>query len=417
MEIDDQIVTLHTPGVSTSNVVTPRVLADTLIARAGPFPVVFLTGPRQAGKTTLARATFPDFLYVSLEDLERREAATEDPRGFLRRLEGRGGVILDEVQRTPDLFSYLQGFVDEARGGPLILTGSQHFLLSESISQTLAGRAAILELLPLSASELLGTPARAPETVAVEDDDPPAPGRDLDETLLTGFFPRIHARSLPADAWLDGYVQTYVERDVRTLANVGDLDTFTRFLRLCAGRSGCLLNLASLAADTGVSHDTARRWLSILRASYVVDLLPPHLANFNRRLVKSPKLYFTDTGLLCFLLGLHDPGQVALHPLRGAIFETFVHSELRKRFLHHGRRPPLYFWRDSNGREVDFVLDLGTRRVPIEVKAGETVRSDAFKTLDLYARLADEPGGVLVYGGTEAGTRGPHRVRPWFACT
>ncbi len=396
----------------------PRTLSNRLKELAGPFPVVFLTGPRQSGKTTLARAAFPEFSYISLEDLQNREEASEDPRAFLRRLEGTKGAVLDEVQRVPDLFSYLQGFVDEQRGGPLVLTGSQHFLLSEKISQTLAGRAAILELLPLSTAELCRRKALTPETFLEPAQPVPKPdGLDLYETMFKGLFPRIHDRDLDAPAWLDGYVRTYVERDVRQVAGIGDLDAFARFLALCAGRVGSLLNTSSLGADCGVTHVTARRWISVLRASYVLDLLPPFYENFSKRLIKSPKLYFVDSGLLCHLLGIRKAEDVRIHPLRRAIFENFVLNEIQKLFLHNGQRPPLYFWRDSRGLEIDLVLDMGTRRVPVEIKSAETVAADFLDGLDQYIRLSHDPGGVLIYGGSEEYGRRGHQVRPWWKCS
>lgn len=392
-----------------------RTLQSSLEALVRDYPVVCLTGPRQSGKTTLCRATFPGYDYLSLEDLQTREEATEDPRGFLRRFEGRGGVVLDEIQRAPDLFSYLLGFVDEERGGPFVLTGSQHFLLSERISQSLAGRSAILELLPFSLAELEGRePVEAADLCSPSSVPPAAPSSALNEVLFTGMYPRIHDRGLEPTRWLDGYVQTYVERDVRTLTNVGDLDTFSRFVSLCAGRAGQLLNLSSLGADAGVSQPTAKKWLSILRTSYVVDLLQPHHQNFRKRLVKSPKLYFVDTGLLCFLLGIEHADQLRTHPLRGAIFENFVVQEQRKTFLHTGRRAPIFFWRDSNGREIDLVIDIGKRRIPVEIKAGETLASAWFKTLDAYIGLSGDQGGVLFHGGDAAHPRGRHMVRPWW---
>jgi len=396
-----------------------RTLAPRLAELARSFPAVFLTGPRQSGKTTLARLTFPEFRYLSLEDLETRQEALEDPRGFLRRLEGRRGVILDEVQRTPDLFSYLQGFLDEERGGPVVLTGSQHFLLSERISQSLAGRAAILELMPLSLAELTGRPSLRAEQI---DDPSPLPADasglpDLDDILVRGLFPRIHDRGLDASAWLDAYVRTYVERDVRLLSNVGDLEVFTRFVALCAGRTGRLLNTASLGSDAGISHTTVRRWISLLETGYVIALLRPHHDNFRKRMVKSPKLYFLDTGVLCHLLGIHTASDLRHHPLRGAVFECFIVSELRKQFLHHGKPAPLTFWRDTHGHEIDIVVDLGTRRIPIEVKSGETVASDAFKNIDFYLSLSGGEHGVLIYGGKHLYRRRGHVVRPWWACS
>jgi len=380
---------------------------------------VFLTGPRQSGKTTLARATFPEFAYLSLEDLQNRDHARDDPRGFLRRLEGSAGIILDEVQRTPDLLSYLQSFLDEERGGPVILTGSEQLLMSQHVSQTLAGRVAILELLPFSVAEIARRPALGPADLLSPPAEPPIskPLFELDEALFRGFFPRIHDRDLDPALWLDGYLRTYVERDVRSLGGVGDLDSFTRFLGLCAARSGQLVNLSSLGSEAGVTHTTARRWLSVLRAGYVLDLVQPHHANFSKRLVKTPKLFFTDPGLACRLLGVRSSADLHRHPLRGALVETLVYSELRKVFLHHGERAPLFFWRDSHGREVDFLLDFGECRVPIEVKAGETVATDSFRVLDYYTGLSGDPAGILVYGGDEAYSRGQHHVRPWWACS
>ncbi len=394
-----------------------RTLSRRLQALVGPYAAVFLTGPRQSGKTTLARAAFPDFTYVSLEDLQHRQEALEDPRGFLRR-HGSGGVIFDEVQRTPDLFSYLQGAIDDGRGGPFVLTGSQHFLLSQQISQSLAGRVAILELLPLSLAELAGRPALEPEQLA--DAARPGPGQppfELDELLFRGLFPRIHDRGLEPTTWLDGYVQTYLERDVRQLSEIGNLETFRRFVALCAGRSGQLLNASALAMDAGVSQPTARRWVSILQASYVLDLVPPHHENFSKRLVKTPKLYFLDAGLLTHLLGIRKPADLHLHPLRGAIVETFVMAELRKTFLHHGRRPQLYFWRDTRGREVDALLDLGLHRLPIEIKSGETLAREAFAGLRFYRELSGGQQAVMIYGGQETYTRGDVTVRSWWQCS
>lgn len=300
----------------------------------------------------------------------------------------------------------------------MILTGSEQFLLSERISQSLAGRAALCELLPLSVAELAGRSALAPGTIDAEGfAPPPPPSFDRDEVLWSGTFPRIHEAKLDARAWLDAYLRTYVERDVRTLANIGDLDAFTRFIGLCAGRTGQLLNLSSLGSDAGVTHDTARRWISILEASYVVTLLRPHHESFSKRLVKTPKLYFVDTGVLCALLGIRVHGDLALHPLRGAIFESFVVSELRKQFLHHGERAPVWFWRDRAGHEVDALIDLGVRRVPLEAKSGETVAGDAFRGLDYYAGLAGISGGTLVYGAEASYQRGSHAIRAWFALT
>jgi predicted AAA+ superfamily ATPase len=405
-----------------------RTLAPELQKAAGPFPVLFLTGPRQSGKTTLARMAFPDYQYVSLEDPQLRAEALEDPRGLLRRIAGAPGVIFDEAQRAPDLFSYLQGVVDERRGGPFVLTGSQNFLLSERITQTLAGRTAVFELLPFSVAELARRQALTPVGFSRARDaagDVAAglrPALSLDDLLFTGAYPAIHDRGADPGRWLRSYISTYVERDARAVGAIGDLDTFLRFLGLCAGRSGQLLNLAALGAEAGVSHSTARRWLSILRASYIVEVLAPHHENFGKRIVKTPKLYFLDTGLLCALLGLRGAEDLRTHPLRGAIFETFVVSELTKLFVHYGERARLFFWRDSHGTEVDALVDLGRERVAVEAKAGMTVAGDAFRGLEAYERLrrasgGEGTGGVLVYGGDEWYERRGSDVRPWWACT
>ena len=396
----------------------PRHLSRTLKAAARDFPVVTVTGPRQSGKTTLVRAAFPRHRYASLEDPDARGFATEDPRGFLDQF--RGKVILDEVQRTPDLFSYIQGIVDRAdRPGQFVLSGSQNFLLLHRVSQTLAGRCAVLRLLPFSRSELVGRPIRdvaeslrTRRIAASTANEGPA---HLFGTLFTGGYPRIHDKGLKPQKWLGSYYQTYLERDVRDLLNVGDIEGFGRFVRLCAGRSGQLLNASSLAADAGISHTTVRRWLSILEASFVIHLLRPHHRNFNKRLVKSPKLYFLDTGLLCYLLRVRDPEALVWHAARGAIFETWVVSEALKNFCHRGVEPDIYFWRDSAGHEVDLLIDEGERQIPVEIKSGQTIASDVFDDINYWRNLAGQPEGVagLVYGGDASCKRRGVSVLPW----
>ena len=342
-----------------------RHLAPKLAAAARKYPVVTVTGPRQSGKTTLVRSAFPKAQDVSLEAPDQRTFATEDPRGFLRQFTGR--VILDEIQRVPELFSYIQVLADEApRPGRFILTGSQNFLLLNNISQTLAGRSAILHLLPFSLAELNRHPPVVPESLGELHPRRRPTAGELLSVLHTGFYPRIHDQKLDPAQWLAGYVQTYVERDVRNVLNVGDIDTFDRFVRLCAGRNGQLLNLSSLAADCGVSHTTARRWISLLEASFIAYQLRPHHQNFSKRLIKSPKLYFLDTGLLCYLLRIRTSEDLPSHASRGAIFESLVVSELVKSYLHRGMEADIYFWRDSTGHEVDVLIDSGKRLLPIE---------------------------------------------------
>lgn len=393
-----------------------RALAPVLRKAATRYPVVTVTGPRQSGKTTLVRAVFPRHAYVSLEAPDERAFALEDPRGFLAQFNR--PVVLDEVQRTPELFSYIQTIVDERdRPGQFILTGSQNFLLLERVAQSLAGRCAVLHLLPFSQAELDGRrsspPARlvgpAPRRLA----RPPA---DWTAALHAGFYPRIHDKRLPPQDWLGNYVQTYVERDVRQLLAVGDLETFHRFVRLCAGRSGQILNLSGLGADCGISHMTAHRWLSVLEASFVVTLLRPYHRNFGKRLIKNPKLHFLDSGLLCFLLQIRAPADLAGHASRGAVFESYVVSELVKNFANRGEPPRLFFWRDSQGHEIDLLVELDNGLLPIEIKSGQTVAEDAFANLHFWRGLAGATakGAVLVYGGTRAYRRSGVNVVPWF---
>ena len=377
-----------------------RQLAKALKRSARDYPIVTVTGPRQSGKTTLVRSVFDGHEYVSLENPDDRAFAVEDPRGFLNRYDH--GVILDEVQRAPELMSYLQGMVDDDdRPGRFVLTGSQNLLLLERVSQSLAGRTSVFHLLPFSRAELMGREPIALDDVGLKIPKENGGKGDLFEVLLTGFYPRIHDAGLEPQDWLRNYYQTYVERDVRSIVNVGDVDTFGRFVRLCAGRSGQLLNLSSLGTDCGVSHATARRWLAVLEASFLVYLLRPHHRNFNKRLVKSPKLYFLDTGLLCYLLRIRSADDLAVHSSRGAVFETFVFSELLKAHLNLGLDPEVYFWRNSVGNEVDLLVDRGGVLVPVEVKSGQTIAGDFFKGLEYWRSLPGQQGcpAGLVFGG------------------
>ncbi len=363
------------------------------------YPSVAVTGPRQSGKTTLVRHACPDKPYVLLEDLDTRQFAQDDPRGFLGQYPD--GAIFDEVQRCPDLFSYLQGIADrDRRSGLFVLTGSQQFGLRSGISQTLAGRVALLSLLPFSLNALDGSDQ--------------VPG-SLSELLWKGCYPPLYDRGYDPGPWCGNYVRTYIERDVRQMINVRDLSTFQRFLRLCAGRTGQLVNLSSLAGDCGITHNTAKAWISVLEASYIIYLLQPHYQNFNKRLVKTPKLYFLDTGLAVWLLGIHDPAQLLLHPLYGPLFESFVVSEFLKARLHTGLESNLYFWRDRSGHEVDLLVDEGRRILPVEVKAGQTVAADFLKPIKRWQELAGEAAGpaMLIYGGIEQQERSDCSVIPW----
>lgn len=391
----------------------PRHLAPTLVRVSQQYPITTLTGPRQSGKTTLLRNAFPQHRYISLEAPDERQFAIEDPRGFLAQFTD--PVILDEAQHVPDLFSYIQVFSDERpTPGRFMLSGSQNFLLMRQVSQTLAGRAYISHLMPFSLAELHRRPLRtAASADGGEPSAEPLPG-DWRSFAIAGGYPPIHDRRLDPSEWLSHYFQTYLQRDVRTLTQVGDLEAFRRFVVLCAGRVGQLLNLSSLGNDCGISHETARRWLSVLEASFVAFRLQPHHENFNKRLTKSPKLYFLDTGLLCYLLQIPNANQLAAHAMRGAVFENLVIAELLKSYYHGGLEPRLAFWRDHRGNEVDLVINTSKGAVPVEIKSGATIASDFFKGLNHWGRMAGGAmRGVLVYGGDRSFRRNDVSVRSW----
>ncbi len=370
---------------------------------ASQYPVITLTGPRQSGKTTLAKNQFPDKAYVTLEDPDARRYATDDPRGFLANYPH--GAIFDEIQRTPQLASYLQGVVDaDPQPGRFVLTGSHQFELMHHVSQSLAGRTAVLRLLPFTLAEVQRLPAS--DTLP-----------ELAQTLLSGFYPRIHDKKLNPSQALADYFATYVERDLRQFAAVHDLQRFERFVRLCAGRTGQLLNLNSLGNDAGVSHVTARTWIDLLQTSYIVHLLPPWFTNTGKRLIKSSKLYFYDVGLACWLLGLRTPEQVARDPLWGSLFENFVIMEAIKDRLNAGESAEMYFYRDSEGNEVDLLLPTGGQLHAIEIKAGATVNPDYFKGLKTFAAHHPDKvsGGCVVYGGAQNQNRSDWPVFSWTA--
>lgn len=378
-----------------------RDLAPLVLKAAERFPAVTLTGPRQSGKSTLCRGLFPGHAYANLEAPDVRAFALEDPRGFLAQFSG--GAILDEIQRAPELASYLQPLIDEDPvPGRWILTGSQNLSLLESVSQSLAGRTAVLHLLPLSYREIRRF-EKVPQT--------------LDEILLTGGYPRIYDQHIPAGDWLQSYVATYLERDVRSIARVGDLTTFQRFVDLCAGRTAQLINYSSLATDTGISQPTAKEWLSILETSFIMHALPPWSGNIRKRLVKMPKLHFHDSGLACWLLGIRTVDQLRTHPLRGALFESWVVSEILKYRLSAGERNGVYFFRDQRGLETDLLIEHATMRTLVEAKAGQTVTGDALTTIRKVAELLTDAGGtskaVFIHGGGRRQERSDVTVLPW----
>ena len=380
-----------------------RDLQPVLMHWAEAYPVVTLTGPRQSGKTTLCRAAFPDKPYISLEPLETRAFALEDPRGFLGQYPQ--GAILDEVQHAAGLLSYIQDLVDrDPATGRFILTGSQHFGLSDAVSQSLAGRTAILHLLPPSLAELRRFPA--------------AP-KDLFSTMFMGAYPRIHDQDIPPERWLADYVATYVQRDVRQVLNVGDLLGFNTFLRLCAGSTGQELNLSRLGADAGVSQPTAKAWLSVLESSFLCFRLGPWHRNHRKRLVKAPKLHFYDAGLVCYLLGIRTAQQLETYPLRGSIFETWVASEVMKLHLHRGLEATAFHYREVAGLEVDLVLEEPDRTRLVEFKSGRTVAGSWLKSLmevkeTLQAGSSDQAfEAILIYGGDQQQVRSGVHIHPW----
>ena len=368
-----------------------RTLASKVTSLAQKFQVITLTGPRQSGKTTLVKATFPDLPYVSLEEPDIRQIALTDPRGFLSNYPN--GVILDEIQNTPELFSYIQRIVDENRQIQFILTGSSNFLLMEKISQTLAGRTAVLHLLPFSLQEL-------------------EPLTDSYENLIfKGQYPRIYDRAIPPTDFYPSYIQTYVDRDVRMIKNIGDINAFIQFTQLCAGRIGQPLNNASLANDAGISPNTAKSWLSILESSYILYRLQPYHRNFNKRLVKSPKLYFYDTGVACSLLGIREQEQVNLHYMKGSLFENLILNEFIKRSYNRGENRQPYYWQDNHGKEIDCLLVNGEKVAAVEIKSGKTISTSYFENLIYWRSMTALPENqvYVVYGGeqsmqTSAGT-------------
>lgn len=388
-----------------------RHLSKTLQRRVAASRAVYLFGARQTGKTTLARDHFA-LPYVSLEEPDVRQEAISDPKGFLARFPK--GAILDEVQRAPEVFSYLQRILDE-RKGKWILTGSQNYLLLESVTQSLAGRISLLQLAPLSLAEIQGRSASDPASLRLPGSPVSAQRDHLWETLLLGGYPEPVTEPQTREFWHGDYVRTFVERDVRQILNVHDTLAFQRFLQLAAGRTGQILNQTQLASDAGISVSACKQWLAVLETSGIVHFLRPHFRNFSKRITKSPKLYFEDTGLVCRLLGVRDPAALSTHPLVGAIFETWVLSELRKHWLNRGEQPPLWFWRDPSGLEVDVLVDEDGILHPVEIKLGATVDSEWLTRLKRWTDLAGSAAGqpVLVHGGDAEHIRSGVVLRSW----
>jgi len=361
-----------------------RELSKSINKSAKGFPVITITGPRQSGKTTFAKMMFPDYDYVTLEDPNMREYAISDPNDFINKYSNK--VIIDEFQRVPQLTSYLQGHIDTINEpGMYILTGSNQFEHLHSVSQTLAGRTAVLKLLPFSYNELYS-------------------GKRTDENIydimIKGWYPRIFDQELQYSTFYNSYFETYIQRDVRSIVNVQNLNDFQRFVRLCAGRTGQIVNFSNLANEVGVTYNTIKGWISVLQASYVIELLHPYYRNYNKRIIKNPKLYFLDTGLACNLIGINKPEHLETHPIRGEIFETFVYSELLKNKYNRSLGSNLYFFRDSNNNEIDFLSESGAGLIPIEVKLNSTPRKVHFKNIEYFNKLTDNiVQNYLIYSG------------------
>lgn len=372
------------------------------ISRYSKFPVVGIFGPRQSGKTTIAKSTFPNHTYLNFEHPATRQFAEEDPEGFLREYENQYGLILDEFQHVPQILSYIQLIVDnKKRPGYFVITGSQNFLMNQAVTQSLAGRIGILTLLPLSIKELWSNKLLPTE---------------VNQLILNGSYPRLYEDQFTPNELYPSYIQSYVERDVRQLINIESLKTFQKFMQLCAGRTGQLLNIADLSNNCGIHRKTAEKWLSILEASYIIFLLKPYWENFTKRVIKMPKLYFYDTGLAASLLDIKTTNEVANSVFKGPLFESLIISDLYKQYFNQGQNPPLYFWRDKNGDiEVDCLINMGGVLKAIEVKAGETVNSSYFKSLNKWSELSkiDYHNNYVVYGGDKSQKRSQGNLISW----
>ena len=373
-----------------------RILASKITESLQTYKIVTLLGPRQSGKTTLSKMVGENFDYYNMEDLSFRSRLIQDPKGFFSSI--KKDVIIDEVQEWPDILSYIQVFTDEEEWKyRFILTGSNSLTLGDHISQSLAGRTRIFQILPLSLKEL------------PEDKRPTT----IDEALYKGLYPRIFWQSLEPREWISSYVQTYIQKDVRQIINIENLMLFDRFLRLLAGRVGQILNYSSLANDVGTSVPTIKNWISILEASYIVYELWPHHQNFNKRIIKSSKIYFYDTAIATFLLRIHSPDVLAEHPLRGNLFENWVITEKLKGFYNNGLTSPYYFWRDQHGHEVDLVEDRGTHLFLSEIKSAMTFHPDFINNLDWLNSLQNQKEGEVIYGGEEEFSFKNYKIKSW----
>jgi len=360
------------------------------------FPVVAIVGPRQSGKTVLSKKIFSDYEYISLEDIDHREFAQNDPRGFLERYHS--NIIFDEIQRVPDLISYLQTHADNQReNGRIIITGSHNFLLMEYISQSLAGRVGIAKLMPFTVSESAQHAG------------------SLNDVLYTGMYPRIYDQNIRPEAFYKNYISTYVEKDVRHIKRITNLDDFLKFIRILAGRTGQELNLSALGEECGISHNTAKEWISVLEASFLIYKLQPYHKNYNKRIVKNPKVYFSDTGLVCNLLGIRKRDEIDYHFLKGNIFETFVVNEFIKYNFNFGEKLQLYYWRDNHQKEIDLIVDIGIQHYGVEIKSGKTLQEKYFDGLAYWAKLSGtRPSSLfLIYGGQENLVRNQMNVVSW----
>jgi uncharacterized protein len=377
-----------------------RHLSEILTSISKKMPVITLTGPRQSGKTTLVKQCFSDFTYLNLEETDKKEIALTDPRLFFEIY--KGNLIIDEAQNVPDIFSWVQVIVDSGKGDrKFVLTGSQNFLLLERISQSLAGRTAILNLFPFSMEELKNTPFEL---------------KNYKDYIFKGFYPRLYEHDLSPVRWLDDYLLSYIERDVRAIINIGDLIQFQRFVRICAGRIGQLVNFSQIGNDLGISYHTVQKWLSVLEASFIVFRLQPWYSNYNKRIIKTAKLYFYDTGLASNLLGIKSNDELNIHFMRGVLFENLIISELAKAFYNAGQRPSLYFWRDNSGNEIDCLIESGQKLIHIEIKSGSTFTGDWLKGIRFFQKLAgniNPEDSFLIYGGMENQVRPECNVVSW----